>query len=127
MLPDLAGKRADSLVGGDVVREAMTGAAVRVVDVHANPAVGMTRIGAENGAILDLTGDHLILTAGGMIRAGEAMPGTLLAIPGGTSPCIEATSLMGDYKVYDAVLGPEAGGQPCIVANGLVVAAAASR
>ena len=96
------------------------GAGQAVGKVWQGPGVGMVRITAANGAILDVTGDHALLTGQGPTAASDLRAGSVLTIPGGTTACSEAVPLAGDYMVYD--IKTERGTlNACMIVNGLAV------
>ncbi|MCC8189649.1 MAG: Hint domain-containing protein [Planctomycetes bacterium] len=115
---DGAGKRAEDMASGDLVWDPLAGAPAPVRTVWSGPAVGMYRITADNGQILDLTEDHALVTAAGLVQAGDIRPGQTLVVPGGTVRCTESVRLPGDFKVYDIVTA--AGGT--LLVSGLIAA-----
>lgn len=122
-----AGKRAENITPDDIVFEAMTGAAVSVKKVYNGPAVGMHRIAADNGAVVDLTEDHAVLTVAGLVEAGRVRVGDMLQTGSGPVRCGESQGLLGDYNVYDISVQTGSEISPCLSVNGLVVAALKAR
>lgn len=120
-LADGEQKRAEDLAAGDRVANPLTGNAVAVRKVWQGPGVGMIRITVADGTVFDATGDQRLLAGGAMTPAGQVRAGAPLRTVAGDVPCADASPLPGDYMVYDVVLEDDAGGAPCIAANGLIV------
>lgn len=114
-------KRAEDFQAGDLVFEALTGQPLEVINSLNSPGVGMVRIMAEGDIILDLTGDHNILTDAGMVAAHRVAAGAGLRARDGFVKCTGVETLMGDYMVYDIQVVTEPGAEPWVVANGVVV------
>ncbi len=110
-------KRAEDCAAGDAVVNAADGSAARIAQSLNSPGVGMVRVFAEGEILLDLTGDHPVLTASGPVAAGSLAPGVPLRTAGGLALCTGVEPLMGDYMVYDIAL--EGGG--ALFAGGLAV------
>jgi hypothetical protein len=121
-MADGTDKRVEDLSVGDIVRNAMSGGGVAVSKHWQGPAVGMFRIAADNDIMLDLTADQKVLTAQGMLPAGEIKPGMVLQRIDGQNTCNEASPLMGDFMVYDIALERDnASGTLTLSANGFIV------
>lgn len=121
LLADGGEERIENIRPGDRVLEALSGQALEVLDCRNSPGVGMVRVEAEGGIVLDLTGDQNLLTSAGMLAAHRLSPGTGLRARDGFVRCDAVNSLMGDYMVYDLVVAASANDEPWIVAGGLAV------
>ncbi len=104
VLADGTEKRIEDLTIGDVVRNPLSGKDGTIRKYWQGPAVGMFRITAGNGKMLDLTADQKVMTAQGMIPAGDVKIGTILQCADGQILCTEASALPGDFMVYDIAL-----------------------
>lgn len=112
-------KRAEDIAAGDAVLDGAGGGEARVTKTLNSPGVGMVRVCAEGDVILDLTGDHAVLTAAGAVAAGTLASGTLLRTATGFARCTGVEAMMGDYMVYDITV--DGGG--ALVAGGILVEA----
>lgn len=113
-------KRVEDLEPGDLVREAATGLAAAVTNIWQGPAVGMVRLHCDDGSMLDLTGDSLVVGASGPAAVAETAAGSPLLASGRTTVCADVEALPGDYMVYDVTLDSPAS-IPCLAANGIAV------
>lgn len=121
LLADGSLKRAEDLQIGDLVREALSGLPVAVRQVWQGPGIGMMRLTADNGELLDVTEDTVFLAETGPASADRIPPGTPLRTDAGTAHCTDTSAMMGDYMVYDIVLdGADA---VFITVNGFVIQA----
>lgn len=122
LLTTVAGdlKRAEDIVAGDELKEALTGQTMVVVTTLNSPGVGMVRVTAEDDTLLDVTGDQNLLTDSGMLAANRLVPGTWLRTAAGFVKCLRVEPLMGDYMVYDLEVESEPDLTPWALANGLV-------
>lgn len=118
-LPGGDAVRAENVNPGDVLLNPLTGGALAVKKIWGGPGIGMFRIAAANGALVDLTGDQTLLAAGGPMPAERIRPGTVLVTLAGEAACTEASAIPGDYMVYDIV--PEGGDKPCMAVNGFLL------
>lgn len=114
-------KRADDIVEGDELWDAFAKRPAKVTKVWQGPAVGMHRISAGGSRVVDLTGDHLVLTENGLIKANAVRVGLQILAEGGAVRCAETLSLFGDYMVYDFVTEGSEAAKPVLFANGLAV------
>ena len=113
-------KRAEDIVAGDILREALTGQNMVVTTTLNSPGVGMVRVTTENDIILDVTGDQNLLTDAGMLAANRLAPGTGLRMADGFVKCRDVQAIMGDYMVYDLEVENAPDLTPWALANGLV-------
>lgn len=104
LLADGSLKRAEDLQIGDLIRNALSGHPVAVRQVWQDPGVGMIRLTADNGELLDVTEDTVFLVETGLASVDRIPPGTPLRTDAGTARCTDASAMMGDYMVYDIVL-----------------------
>lgn len=102
-LADGTEKRAEDVAAGDSLLETNSGTSLSVRKVWQGPAVGMFRVALASGTMLDLTGDQKIMTASGLVAAGQIQPGTQIRTLDGYAVCGEAYALPGDFMVYDIV------------------------
>lgn len=117
-------KRAEDIVAGDLLREALTGQPLVVTTTLNGPGVGMVRVTTENEIILDVTGDQNLLTDAGMLAANRLAPGVGLRLADSFVKCRDVQTLMGDYMVYDLEVENAPDLTPWVLANGLVAEAA---
>lgn len=114
--------RVEDLAVDDSLRNALSGEGVTIRKHWQGPAVGMFRIAADNGRMLDLTADQKVLTSEGMLPAGEVKPGMILQCIDKQASCTEASFLRGDFMVYDIALAKDdASGAPALSANGFII------
>lgn len=118
-LADGSAVRAEDVAPGAVLLNPLNGGTLTVKKVWQGPGVGMVRIGAADGALVDLTGDQRLATAAGPLPASDIRPGTVLVSVQGHIACSEAGTIMGDYMVYDII--PEPAAVSAVAANGIVV------
>lgn len=116
-------KRSEDLAPGDAIRNAAGGGDLRVVKCLNSPAVGMMRVCAEGGVILDLTGDQPVLSENGPVAAQSLAPGVGLRGADGIVKCTAVEALMGDYMVYDVVVENAGADGAWMFAGGLAVGA----
>jgi hypothetical protein len=110
-------RRADAILAGDELFDPLAETMVTVRKIWEGPAVGMMRITADNGTVLDLTEDQTVLTDVGRMAAGKLAAGIALQTPDGWTYCSDAHPLMGDYMVYDISLDKG----DCILVNGVMI------
>lgn len=115
-------RAADASVG-DILREALSGKGLRILDIWQGPAVGMFHLDTLDGPSIDLTEDHRLYTDRGYQWAGEIKVGSLLRTPMGWSECCAAERLAGDFMVYDIKLEKVGLDDSWLIANGLMVGA----
>lgn len=115
--------RAGDASEGDSLREALSGKALRILNIWQGPAVGMFHIETLDGVSIDLTEDHRLCTDRGVQWATEIRVGARLRTATGWTECSAAHPLSGDFMVYDIKLEKTSGEDPWLVANGLVVGA----
>jgi hypothetical protein len=115
--------RAGDVKVGDILREALTGKALRVLNVWQGPAVGMFHLDTLDGASLDLTEDHPLDTDRGCLWACEVTVGVRLRTPAGWTECCLAERLAGDFMVYDIKLEKHGLEDSWLIANGLAAGA----
>lgn len=120
-------KRAEDLAIGDSLRDPVSGQTLPIVKIWQGPAVGMFRIATDNGAVLDLTEDQLVVTEFGIAMANQIVPGSILVAPVGLTACTESARLPGDFMVYDLVVESPEDISPCVAANGLLVGVARAK
>ena len=120
-------KRVEDVRQGERMFDPVSGIGRAVTKIWQGPAVGMYRIVLENDSLLDLTEDHAVMTADGLLPANRIATGTMVLAEGGYSRCVEATPLPGDFMVYDLVVDAKDGGMPCLLAGGAVAGAIAAK
>ena len=116
-MADGSEKRAQDLAAGDMVFDPVSGRAATVTAMLDGPGVGMIGLETEAGSVIHVTGDHLIRTEAGAVRAEQVRAGDRLLAACGVTVCAAAEAVPGDFKVYD-VRGEGLAG---LLANGIVV------
>lgn len=111
-------KRVEEIDVGDRLLDAASGGVAVVRDVWRGPGVGMMRLTARSGEVLDVTGDQFVLTLAGPVAAAQAAPGAHLRTYAGATDLSGAAAIPGDYMVYDVELEPAGA---FILVNGIAV------